>query len=758
MLATCIMPTHDRRAFVPRAIDSFLSQDIDAIELVILDDGADAVRDLVPEHPRIRYLSHPRKLSLGAKRNALGREARGAVIVHWDDDDWYPPWRVRVQLEALRSRDADACGSRTTWYHEPATGRAWRYEYRGADAYVTGNTLAYRKAFWEQNPFAEVQVGEDTRFVRSVPRGRLVDLADPGLCVATVHPGNVSPKRPASSAWTRVDPDALPSARGADGQPQRSPRLPRVSCIMPTADRRPFVTLALELFAAQTLLDRELVVVDDGDDPVGDLCEGAPGVRYLRLPQKMSIGAKRNVACQSATGALIAHWDDDDWYGPERLRLQAEPIAAGRADVTGLENAYTLKLPEGEFWGTSRRLHQRMFVEDVHGGTLMFRRSLFEGGVRYPDANLAEDAALLRALTTRGARLERVGNGGVFVYVRHGRNAWRFDAGRFLDISGWRRVEAPPTMPHAAVERYRAAASGAARARDVPPPAGRDAFRDCLDAANVTLPDAPLRAERCVAVVAGEGQARLLDALLDSIERRGCIPDALKVVFIEGVSPGCERVAAQHRAEVVRCRATRAPSPALKGALYSMARAVDARQYLCLDADLLVLDSLAELFEQHARLPAGKVLIAPESMPGRPVSLGAALTSIYHGTAGEIASLTRGDPALAAYPHVVNDGLFVADRVGLEAVDGWLRSSAGIVQWVHGRRDVGWRQKAALNLALASIGADVALDPSYNVQLHAERAEPDGGSGARWRGGRARVLHFNGAGRRLHAAWCTRLR
>lgn len=204
MLATCIMPTHNRRAFVPRAVALFHAQDVDDIELLILDGGDDPVRDLVPEHPRVRYLREPARMSLGARRNRLCQEARGEFIVHWDDDDWYPPHRVRVQVEAMRERGADACGSHTVYYHEPATDRAWRYAYRSGE-FVTGNTLAYRKAHWMRNLFADVQVGEDARFVRSVARGRLVDLADPSLCVATIHPGNVSPKRPGGAAWIPVD-------------------------------------------------------------------------------------------------------------------------------------------------------------------------------------------------------------------------------------------------------------------------------------------------------------------------------------------------------------------------------------------------------------------------------------------------------------------------------------------------------------------------------------------------------------------------
>src|SRR5258708_38752741 len=90
-LASCIMPTAHRRRFVPGAIARFLAQDWPARELIILDDGDDAVGDLAPEHPAIRYIRAPRHTSLGAKRNAACAAARGDIILHWDDDDWYAP-------------------------------------------------------------------------------------------------------------------------------------------------------------------------------------------------------------------------------------------------------------------------------------------------------------------------------------------------------------------------------------------------------------------------------------------------------------------------------------------------------------------------------------------------------------------------------------------------------------------------------------------------------------------------------------------
>jgi glycosyltransferase involved in cell wall biosynthesis len=53
-LVSCIMPTFNRRPFVPQAIRYFLAQDYPEKEFIIVDDGADSVADLVPDDPRVR--------------------------------------------------------------------------------------------------------------------------------------------------------------------------------------------------------------------------------------------------------------------------------------------------------------------------------------------------------------------------------------------------------------------------------------------------------------------------------------------------------------------------------------------------------------------------------------------------------------------------------------------------------------------------------------------------------------------------------
>jgi glycosyltransferase involved in cell wall biosynthesis len=455
-LVSCIMPTGNRRSFIADAIACFTRQDYPHLELLIVDDGTEPIVDLIPPDHRIRYLHLPHKLNLGAKRNYACEQARGSFIAHWDDDDWHAPDRIRRQMKALLGSQCKIVGTATLYYRHRNLPQAFRYTYRGRDRAYMGAPI-YPRALWERIRFEEIGIGEDVRFMGRIPVAQRLDMNDPTLMICTLHEGNTSPKVTSGAFWTAEPPEKIAAIIAAGEQARSDELTPLISCIMPTHNRRSFIPLALELFHVQTYPRREMIVVDDGTDPVGDLLEGIESVRYVRTNRRLTIGAKRNIACDHATGALIAHWDDDDWYGPDRLAYQAAPIVEGRCDLTGLVNRHTLEMPAARFWTMTNDLHRRMFVGDIHGGTLMFRRSLLREGIRYPETNLAEDAAVVRQASDRNKRILRMEDAGLFLYLRHNKNTWQFDAGRFVDPDGWQPASAPKDFTSETLERYRTA-------------------------------------------------------------------------------------------------------------------------------------------------------------------------------------------------------------------------------------------------------------------------------------------------------------
>jgi glycosyltransferase involved in cell wall biosynthesis len=200
---SCIMPTADRRAFIPQAIRSFLKQDHPARELIIVDDGLDSVADLIPDDESIRYIRLAERRSMGAKHNLACELARGEVIVHLDDDDWNAPWRVSYQVDALlRHSPRSLCGLSRVLFYEPAGQRAWEYAYPlTGRPWVYGATFCYRRRLWERHRFPDMNEGADTTYVWNLEAAEVFALEDHRFFVATVHSNNTSPKRTGTLGW-----------------------------------------------------------------------------------------------------------------------------------------------------------------------------------------------------------------------------------------------------------------------------------------------------------------------------------------------------------------------------------------------------------------------------------------------------------------------------------------------------------------------------------------------------------------------------
>ena len=107
----------------------------------------------------------------------------------------------------------------------------------------------------------------------------------------------------------------------------------RVSCISPTTpERHLFHEIALyRCFSAQTHPDLELIVVDTGATPSPFFTSPTfrdARVTYLYQEAHQTIGEKRNLAIQHATGDIICHFDDDDLYAPEYISRMVAAMAA----------------------------------------------------------------------------------------------------------------------------------------------------------------------------------------------------------------------------------------------------------------------------------------------------------------------------------------------------------------------------------------------------------------------------------------------
>jgi glycosyltransferase involved in cell wall biosynthesis len=198
------MPTRDRRKYVSQAIWYFLRQDYGNAELIVVDDGEDAVADLVPHDKHIRYTRLDRRLPLGAKRNFACQLSQGELIAHWDDDDWIAPHRISAQVNRLLAAGADVCGVSDILHFRLGAGDAWSYHpIDSARPWIAGGTMVYRRAVWATHRYAETMDGDDRAFLQHVPAERIEAMADTSFYVALLHPGNTIARNLADPCWRR---------------------------------------------------------------------------------------------------------------------------------------------------------------------------------------------------------------------------------------------------------------------------------------------------------------------------------------------------------------------------------------------------------------------------------------------------------------------------------------------------------------------------------------------------------------------------
>lgn len=123
----------------------------------------------------------------------------------------------------------------------------------------------------------------------------------------------------------------------------------KVSVICPTYNRPDRHKNLYLVFDHQTYENKELVVLDDSSEPSPFFSELQDSrVKYQHLPERMTLGLKRNRLIEKSEGEVIAHFDDDDYYAPEYLRTMAAHLKA--CSFVKLSKWYTWREIDKTLW------------------------------------------------------------------------------------------------------------------------------------------------------------------------------------------------------------------------------------------------------------------------------------------------------------------------------------------------------------------------------------------------------------------------
>ena len=182
-LVSCVMPTYNRRRFIPQALRCFANRTYRNAELIVVDDSERSVRSLCEGVEGVRYL-RVMVSTAGAKLNLGFEAARGEIVQNIDDDDYYGPRFIESSVKRLLGKDRErTLVTRCCFLTLVRSDGVLRHSGEGWKA---GGALCVYRDMWRRIPFNEVDLGYDSQFMRD-HQPEIELICDPEQYVVVRH-------------------------------------------------------------------------------------------------------------------------------------------------------------------------------------------------------------------------------------------------------------------------------------------------------------------------------------------------------------------------------------------------------------------------------------------------------------------------------------------------------------------------------------------------------------------------------------------
>lgn len=195
---SCLIVTANRKNLLKRSLLSLKNQTHKNIEVVVVDNGEEKVDELMKLFPddqvNYTYIQPSPDNILGDLRNISLEKATGNYMICWDDDDWFHPKRIEIQLQSLNS-GFDVCCLEGNIFHIDSPDLI-DHPYIGRLPDGSPNSIMHRRN--DQIRYPSMRRGEDTVYLnRWIGQGRykMLDLNYAYLFVRVFHGTNVSGKK-----------------------------------------------------------------------------------------------------------------------------------------------------------------------------------------------------------------------------------------------------------------------------------------------------------------------------------------------------------------------------------------------------------------------------------------------------------------------------------------------------------------------------------------------------------------------------------
>lgn len=176
-----------------------------------------------------------------------------------------------------------------------------------------------------------------------------------------------------------------------------------VSICTPTYNRRRFIQNLIKNIDNQDYPKNliQWVIIDDGEDKIEDCVRTAQDmmkeleILYIALPDKVTLGKKRNLMHQCASGSIVVYMDDDDYYPPTRVS-HAVDMLSQNPDIlcAGCSKIYVCFMKSCDIYSFGPYHHYQ-----ATANTFAFRRELLQQTKYEDEAIISEEKYFLKNYT-----------------------------------------------------------------------------------------------------------------------------------------------------------------------------------------------------------------------------------------------------------------------------------------------------------------------------------------------------------------------
>ena len=195
--------TYNRHHIFDIAIDNWNNfiYPKDKIEWIILDDSSrDSIKLLkkkLPKDDRIKYYTLKNKLkNIGEKRNKINELASNEIIIHMDDDDYYPEDSIINRISGLLTYNKKCIGCSSVNCINLLDNSC--FQTGGGLDELTNNlivaeaSLGYYKDFWKEQKFDNNSSSEECKEFLNSRVNDYIDLHTAFVMIAITHNKNMS--------------------------------------------------------------------------------------------------------------------------------------------------------------------------------------------------------------------------------------------------------------------------------------------------------------------------------------------------------------------------------------------------------------------------------------------------------------------------------------------------------------------------------------------------------------------------------------